>query len=335
MPHPTTSRPCRSCRRLPALLLLAGAIGLAAAAPADAQVDVNVLREPWEPVDHWADTGDKPLWIATGRLDGTTDSVRIFHWDSYGRVKFDRDDNTPGAWLEYRLLAVAVSSDRPAIDHNFYDVALAGAGRLGSLGEGWTLSASAGAGTANDGSFRNADALYAAAALVASQAPGTPARWSLGLSYDGNGALLPAMPIPVVSCELELDPALRLQLGIPRTEIVARPTDDLVGTLRWDYPTSALARLEQGLGTGWSLFAEASRRVDGFHMRESGSTRMFYELNAAEAGVRWVTTWADLSISGGYAFEQAFYMGYDIRNRDAVGSPGDRPFIALTVEGTF
>ena len=48
-----------------------------------------------------------------------------------------------------------------------------------------------------------------------------------------------------------------------------------------------------------------------------------------------VDHWADLSISGGYAFEQAFYTGYDIRNRDAVGSPEDRPFIALTVQGTF
>jgi len=48
-----------------------------------------------------------------------------------------------------------------------------------------------------------------------------------------------------------------------------------------------------------------------------------------------VDHWADLSISAGYAFEQAFYTGYDIRNRDAVGSPENRPYIALTVQGTF
>jgi hypothetical protein len=328
-------RPRRSCRHLPSLLLLAGAIGLASAAPAGAQVDVNLLRESWESVDHWADTGDKPLRIATGRLDGTTDSVRIFHWDSYGRVKFDRDDSTPGVWLEYRLLAVSVRSDLPAIDHTFYDIVLAGAGRVESLGDGWTLSATAGMGTANDGSFRNTDALYATAAVVASQAPGAPARWHLGLSYNGNGALLPAAPVPVIECELTPDPAIRLQLGIPRTELVARPADGLAATLRWDYPTNALARLEQDLGLGWSLFAEGSRRVDGFHMRESESTRMFYELNAAEAGVRWVTSWADVSLSAGYAFEQSFFTGYDLRNRDEVGSPVYRPFVALSVQGTY
>jgi hypothetical protein len=170
---------------------------------------------------------------------------------------------------------------------------------------------------------------------VASQPAGAASRWHLGLSYYGNSTLMPALPLPVAECELEPDPAIRLRLGIPRSEVVARPAGDLAVTLRWDFPTNALARLEQGLGSGWSLFAEGNRRVDGFHMRESGSTRMFYELNAAEAGIRWVTSWADISLSAGYAFEQSFFTGYDMRNRDEVGSPEDRPFVALTVQGTF
>jgi hypothetical protein len=322
-----------SRRLLPALAALA--VSFAAQAPAGAQTAFGLLRDPWKPEDHWSDTRDKPFWIAPGQLDDGGGDIRIFHWNSTGRVKFDRTDREPAAWMGYRLLAISVRSDLPAIDHTFYDVALAGAGRLGSLGGDWTLAAAAGMGTANDGSFRNADAIYPVAAIAASRGPGAPTRWTLGLSHDGNGALLPAVPVPVVVCELDPDPSLRLRLGIPRTQVVAHPAKGLTATLQWDYPVNALARLEQGLGAGFSLFAEGSRRVDSFHMRESGSTRMFYELNAAEAGLRWVASWIDVSLSAGYAFEQTFFTGYDLRNRDTVGSPEDRPYVALTVKGTF
>jgi hypothetical protein len=331
----TPARPRLVFRRLTTLLLSAVAAFLAAAAPAAAQVDVDILREPWEPVDQWAETGDKPIWIATGRIEGTDDNVRIFHWDSVGRVKFDRDERAPENWLGYRLLALSVDSDLPAIDHSYYDISVTGAAQLGAMGGGWTFGMAAGFGTANDGSFRNADALYPIAmATVTKSGAGEP-RWDLGIGCYGNSSLLPALPIPVIQCELEPDPALRLRLGIPRTEAVAHLDGGPSATLRWDYPTNALARLEQELGSGWSLFAEGSRRVDGFHMRESGSTRMFYELNAAEAGIRWVTSWADISLSTGYALEQSFFTGYDMRNRDEVGSPENRPFVALTVQGTF
>ena len=316
-----------------ALATLAGALALQA--PAGAQTAAGLLRDPWKPEDHWSDTRDKPILFAPGRLDDGGGDVAIFHWDSAGRIKFDRTDRQPDVWMGYRLLAISVRADLPAIDHTFYDTALAVAGRLGSLGGDWTLKAAAGMGTANDGSFRNADALYPVAAITASQAPGAPARWTFGLSHDGNETLLPALPVPVVACELEPDPAVRLRLGIPRTEVVVRPADGLAATIRWDYPVNALARLEQELGAGFRLFAEGNRRVDGFHMRESGSTRMFYELNAAEAGLRWVASWIDVSLSAGYAFEQTFFTGYDLRNRDTVGSPEDRPYVALTVQGTF
>ncbi len=32
---------------------------------------------------------------------------------------------------------------------------------------------------------------------------------------------------------------------------------------------------------------------------------------------------------------RTFFTGYDLRNRDAVGSPEDRPYVAWTLLGTF
>jgi hypothetical protein len=111
--------------------------------------------------------------------------------------------------------------------------------------------------------------------------------------------------------------------------------DPLIVVLQWEFPTNALARIEAELGAGFSLFAEASRRVDGFHLRHEERTRLFFEMNTAEVGVRWKSSWMDVSLSAGYAFGQRFFTGYDLRNRTSGASVEDLPFIALTFPSTF
>ena len=82
-------------------------------------------------------------------------------------------------------------------------------------------------------------------------------------------------------------------------------------------------------------FADASRRIDGFHLRHEERLRLFYEMNTAEVGFRWVTTWMDVSLSAGVAFGQRYFTGDDLRHRTPGGSIEDLPFIALTFPSTF
>lgn len=320
----------------PGSLTIATALALLACpTPTDAQVDENLLTRRWKSDNFWAETYDKPLLTAQGRLEESDDRIQIFHWNSEGRIKFDRQSLEPPVWIGYRALTSSVSSDAELLDHTFADVALAVAASLGSIGEDWTVLASAGAGTANDGRWDNPHALYPVATLDFTYRHKYSTFWHFGLTLDGNRGLLPDIPLPYVMVETRLHPSLSMLLGFPKSEIVARPGRTAILSLQWAFPSNASARIEADLGSGFSIFVEATRRIDGFHLRDEDRTRIFFAMNTAEFGVRWVTTWMDVSLSAGYAFGQRYFTGDDLVSGTRGESIDNLPFVALTFPSTF
>jgi hypothetical protein len=321
--------------RLGALLVAMSALWLACPARIEAQVDESLVTRRWTTDNFWAETYDKPILTSRGHLEDAGEHIQIFHWYSEGRIKFDKQDLDPPAWIGYRAFTISIASEAALLHHTFADVALAVAVPLGSIGENWSVIASAGAGTANDGRWDNLHALFPAATLEFTGKIDGFTLLHAGLTLDGNRGLFPAIPLPYVMVDAILDPSLKVVLGFPRNEIVARPFDPLIVALQWEFPSNASARIEAELGAGFSLFAEASRRVDGFHLRHEERTRLFFEMNTAEVGLRWRSSWMDVSLSAGYAFGQRFFTGYDLRSRTSVASLEDLPFIALTFPSTF
>lgn len=300
------------------------------------QTDSSLLPDRWKPEPHWADTFDQPFVVLPSRLRETGDRVGVFHWDSTGRIKFDRDQPAPPLWLGYRALSVSVDSSHPALNGAYFDLALALAARLGPLGPRWTLDAFAGLGWADDGAFSEPAALYGTGGLVALHEIDATTRLRLGLAFDGAAELLPWWPLPVVQLVAAPSKELELRAGVPESELSWRPGDVAAFSLRWTYPTNFLALAEARLGLGWSLFAQTSRQVDGFESSLPGPRRVFYQIYRAEAGVRSTSSWIDLSLSAGWAFGQSFFQAYDLaRPRANVLSPADRLFVALTLQGTF
>jgi len=299
-----------------------------------AQVDESLLTRHWRTDNFWAETYDKPLLTAQGRLEETDERVQLFHWDSEGRIKFHRKDLNPPVWIGYRAFTMSVSSDSDMLRHTFADVALAVALRLGSIGEEWTVHAAAGIGTANDGRWDNLHALYPVATVDFSRPLGS-GTFHLGVSLDGNRGILPDYPLPVIEWEARLDDGLDLMLGFPKLEIIARPLAPLLLSFEYSFPANAAARIEADLGGGFSVFGEISRLINGFHLRHEEDLRLFFSLNAAELGFRWVTKNMDVSLSMGYAFGLRFFTGDDLTDRHRGVSVHDLPFIALTFPSTF
>jgi len=263
--------------RLPAAFA-AGLFAWLGAASLEAQIDSNLLRREWSAEEHWADTYDKPFYIFRGNIDHNANKYGAFHWDSFGRVKPDRQNSDPPIWFGYKVLTVDLSSEEKFLDHGLYDIGLALAGRLGSIGEDWTLEASGALATANDGAFSNTEAIYPAATVVAVHALGPHEFLELGVTYDGNSALLPALPLPVFEYESSLDPSLRLRAGFPHCEVQYRPFADVSLLAIVEYPSDARVHAEYDLGGGFRVFSEFARRIDAFHLRDAGRERVFYQL---------------------------------------------------------
>jgi len=318
-----------------ALLAAVPALWLACQARIEAQVDERLVTRRWTTDNFWAETYDKPIFTGRGHLEETDENIQMIHWYSEGRIKFDRKDLDPPAWIGYRAFTISIDSEAKQLHHTFSDVALALAVPLGSIAEDWSVIASGGVGTANDGRWDNLHALFPVATLDFTGKIGQSTFLHVGLTLDGNRALFPAVPLPYVMVDAILDPSLKVVLGFPRNEIVVRPVDPLIVVFQWEFPTNALARIEAELGAGFSLFAEASRRVDGFHLRHEERMRLFFEMNTAEVGVRWKSSWMDVSLSVGYAFGQRFFTGDDLSRRTSGASVEDLPFIALTFPSTF
>ena len=321
--------------RLSVVLFALPTLWLAGQARVEAQVDESLVTRRWTTGNFWAETYDKPILTARGHLEETDEEIQIFHWYSEGRIKFKRKDLDPPVWIGYRAFTITIDSEADRFNHTFSDVALAIAVPLGSLGADWSVTASAGAGTANDGRWDNLDALFPVATLEFTGKIDPSTTLHLGLTLDGNRGLFDAYPLPYCMVEAVLGPGLKVVLGFPRAEIVLRPFDPVTVALQWKFPSDASARIEAELDAGFSVFAEVSRRVDGFHLRHEDRIRLFFAMNTVEVGVRWKSSWMDVSLSAGYAFGQRFFTGDDLRSRTSGASVEDLPFIALTFPSTF
>ena len=300
-----------------------------------AQVDERLVSRTWKTDNFWAETYDKPIISARGEVEETGDKINIFHWNSEGRIKFDAKDLDPDVWIGYRALTLSINSDAEILHHPFADVAVAAAVRLGSIGTHNTIYVSAGAGTANDGRWDNSSALFPVATIEVAHKSDADTVWHAGLTLDGNRSLFPSIPLPYFFYETRFGETLTLVAGFPRTEVVFRPFKPLMLSAQWAFPSTASGRIEVDLGSGFSVFADASRRIDGFHLRHEGRTRLFYEMNTAEFGFRWVTTWMDVGVSAGIAFGQRTFTGDDLRHRTRGNSIEDLPFLAITFPSTF
>lgn len=299
------------------------------------QVDERLVGRTWKTDNFWAETYDKPIVSARGEVEDTGDKINLFHWNSEGRIKFDAEDIDPPFWIGYRALTLSINSDAEILHHPFADVALAAAARLGRIGTHNTIYVSAGAGTANDGRWDNRSALFAVATIEVAHKSDDDTLWHVGLTLDGNRGMLASVPLPYFLYEARVGETLTVMAGFPRTEVVFRPFKPVMLSAQWAFPSNASGRFEVDLGGGFSVFADASRRIDAFHRRHEGRERLFYEMNTAELGFRWVTTGMDVGLSAGVAFGQRYFLGDDLRHRARGSGIEDLPYLALTFPSTF
>ena len=59
-------------------------------------------------------------------------------------------------------------------------------------------------------------------------------------------------------------------------------------------------------------------------------------MRRVEAGVRFIfDPWIDASLGIGYAFDQSFSTGFDVRNLTTFSRISDEPYLSLVLRGTF
>jgi hypothetical protein len=299
-----------------------------------AQVDPTMLLTEWEEGPHWAQSYDEPLFFNKGSLKDGGPSINLWRWDSEGVVNVNRNDPDPDLTFGYRYLTMSIDTDA-ALPIGMENLAIVGAYRFkheqGQLQ--WRING--GMGTANDTHYSNSDALYGVAAINGTHEIDESSRLHFGISYLGNRSLYPDIPLPYVTYEHQASDQLSYRVGVLNSSLEWKLSDAWSIQVEHDFPLNFRGGTVLTLNDQWSLFAEYVHSIDSIYLDGMNNTRLFYDLNRVDAGFRWKSEWIDLTVGMGYAFDQRFDTGFDIRQRTNAGRPSDEIFLMIAVQGTF
>ncbi len=319
------------------LRLGAAALGvfLSPLSSAFGQIGPRLVDEPWKDEPHYADTVDELFFFERADVEGSRDSARLFFWASRGRIKPERNSTDPVFALGYRIVTLDASSDRSAIDGQLNDVGVSAMARVGELTPGWTLRLIAGMGTANDGHWSDADALYGTATADFEAELGEASSLHLGVAWDGNSPLLPDIPLPYVSYAYRPTDGLKLAVGTRDAVVSWKPLETFELKLEYGFPVDVAAEADCAVIGGVGLFARYERSLSGFTIEGREHRRLFYSQDVVAAGIRWVTYWFDASVGAGWAIDRRFRSGFDLRELEMAGEIESGVFAYIRVQGTF
>ena len=329
------SRPAGSLARLCAVLAVAGLASRAAA-----QTSPDLRLQPW-PDGAIGQTRDKLLLQGQSHEEGrgADADAQVFWWDSYGRARLDRTDpDAPSAG--YRYLTISFDTDSPRIPDTLDDLSLAAGFRLGHLAGG-DVSVVLGAGYSSDNLFADPSALYGIGHLMWARRLGDQDSVVLGVDYNGNNALLPDVPLPSVQYA-HREPGLSLAVGFPRSTLHWEPAPKVTVDAGYAVPFSGEIELAYHVTERLSAFTNYTHFFNAFMLDdEPASRRLFYQMGRVELGVRYrddAAFWGlgiDAGLVVGYAFDQRFSRGRDVRDLDPQTSIADAPYVGLVLRGRF
>ncbi len=318
--------------KLASIVLLASVLS---STHARAQTSPRIVLEPWDSSPHWAATTDRLWYIPGGHLQGADTEIAQFWWDSFGRIKLDRRDPAPPLAIGYRILTSSFYAPKSGLTTGLTTIDFGGAFNLGPAASEWSTQVFAGAGTANDNHFDNHHAYYGIGAVNLHRRLDAGQSLDFGVDYHGGRSLWPGIPIPYGSYTLARSD-LSLTVGLPASAVRWNPWNRLTVEASYAFPVSASAQVSLELFRGVFVFGDYFHAADGFFRKGQEDTRLFYQSDRAGLGVRWVAgKLVDLRIGAGYAFNQSYDSGFDLRRLDRVLGPSDHFYYFLNLVGTF
>ncbi len=318
--------------------LFAGLLVFLLISTAFSQTDQTIVIDPW-PDKFFGQTTDKFIYQAQSHSKDGTGNAQIFWWDSHGRFRIGTE-NPDAPVIGYRYLTENFDTHVPALPKHLDKLSVAGGLKLGEV-EGGQLGLVLGAGYVSDNPFADANGVFGESHLTWNHKIDDSNSFALTLDYDGGGSFLSDVPLPGFEYDHYCD-EISWGFGFPRTWAEWKPTHRLTFTALYTVPFSADLYADYKIGKGVSVFGNFANFFESFQL--SGvptTTRLFQQMRRIEFGVRYINDnlikgfGIDVALAGGYAFDQHFWRGWDIRDMDRTAALSDVPYVALIVRGTF
>ncbi len=305
--------------------------------PALAQTDLALMTKPW-PTASPLDAGGNLLFIPTESDNAASDDVDLSFLRVAGRVRPDREA-AHAFTVGYDVTHLDINTDDPLLPDRLHSSAVAAGAKLGAFDafdQSWEWGGSVGIGHASSNPFGDGNGWYALGSVFAITRLSERESLTLGVDFDGNRAVFPDLPLPAVTYQNRYSDQLTFLVGFPVNQIVWTPDD------RWTVQLGAAgiafsARASYRLDDAVTLFAAYGGDGEGFHVADDdGDRRLFFSAQTVEAGVELgVTETASLVVAGGFAFDQEFERGFDLRDTDTVRELDDAGYVRVGGRLTF
>lgn len=312
---------------------LAGCMALWASSAA-AQVGSALIAVPWAP--------DQNVQATAYFLGLQTDAevtgleTNLSRGVSFGRFRPETQD--PGAasfgWLYDHT---QIDSADPLLPERLVTAAGAVGFGLGEIFDGWDTKVSVGVGFAGDLPFTDEDAWFGLGSVVATKRLDERTALTFIIDFDGSRSIFPDIPLPGIQYSVFESPNLQYSLGLPFSTLSYRPDDRWLIDVRYVLPIGGRVNVEYRLADGWTAYGNYSASTRGFHLDgEDENERLFFEQDRLEAGLRFEApggwTW---HVAGGWAFDQEFSRGFDVRDDELVRELDDAAFLRFGVAVSF
>jgi len=250
-----------------------------------------------------------------------------------GRWNLDpADPMSPAMALSWHQMDISTSD--PALPERLVDISIAGSMAFELEGQD-RLQVTVGGGYAGDNVFDDGRAYYGLADLIYTKPIDRESGYQFFVSYNGNRSFLPDIPLPGFAYYDVIDEKTRYTVGIPASTITHKLDDRTTISATYFVPIAAIASIEHKLDDSITLFGRFDGRTRAYTLDSSpDNRRLFFQQRRVEAGLTWRDGGADtieVTLAGGYAFDQEFTRGWDTRDDDTVRDLSDEPYFRVGV----
>lgn len=302
------------------------------AATAHAQNAARVIAAPWADDTSHFELGSSALLLDNAESDAGFDTdIKIS--DTSFRWRKETDTlYTPTVGFTYTH--TDIHSGDPLLPERLIDTSLATAIELyKNEEEDFHLGLLVGAGWAGDNAFQDTEQVYGIADLVAVWDLSPKRQFVLILDYNGNRNIFPDVPLPGVAYREVVDETLTYVLGLPASQVVWKPIEDLTLEATYVLPLDFTLRGGYAFTDELELFASFDRDKDAYDVEGLASNRrLFFRQRRVEAGLDFTPCAnAKITLAGGLAFDQEFTTGFDTRDDNTLTELDDEPYVRVGV----
>jgi len=306
---------------------------------ASAEPASNMLASPW-PAERAVDFSVDTWGQSKGDSDQTGMDVRLSRYQAAGRWRLDPGDTlSPSMAVSSHRLDIH-SSD-PALPQRLVDVSVAGS-MVFDVDQDTTLQVILGGGYAGDNAFGDGSAYYGLADLILTRSLGERRGYKLILDYNGNRTIFPDIPLPGFIYYDRLNEQTTYTLGFPSSSITWKPDDRTTVRATYFLPTTVNGIIEYELAQPWSIYGSFESSLNAYKVDSDPSNRrLMFAQKRIEGGVVWRGRQGDsfpgveVRVACGYAFDQEFTRGFDVRDTDTVRDISDEPYVRVGVAMGF